>query len=174
MIAKQNKNRENSLCKRACLRRSPKGEKMAIEYKKSEDIRPYESIIVVHPAASEESKKKIFQKNKSVVESFEGSIHTVETWGKRKLANPIKKLQTAEYFHSYFMASPEAIVEIERNLGINDEVLRVMHSKLDSKLSIEKHVEAYKQTLKESQERINEVEARKQKKRDMREQKMRK
>lgn len=147
---------------------------MAIEYKKSEDIRPYESIIVVHPAASDENKKKIFQKNKSVIEGFKGSVHSVETWGKRKLANSIKKLQTAEYFHSYFMASPEAILEIERTLGINDDVLRVMHSKLDSKMPIEKHVEAFKGTLKESQERINEVEARKQKKRDMREQKIRK
>lgn len=147
---------------------------MAIEYKKSEDIRPYESIIVIHPAASDDNKKKIFQKNKSVVESFSGSMHSVETWGKRKLANSIKKLQTAEYFHSYFMASPEAIVEIERTLGINDDVLRVMHSKLDSKHSIETHVEAYKKTLKESQERLNEVEARKQKKRDMREHKPRK
>ena len=147
---------------------------MAIEYTKSEDIRPYESIILVHPAASDEDKKKIFQKNKSVVESFKGNIHSVETWGKRKLANSINKLQTAEYFHSYFTASPEAIIEIERTLGINDDVLRVMHSKLDSKMSLEKHVEAFKNTLKESQERINEVEARKQKKRDMREQKMRK
>jgi len=147
---------------------------MAIEYKKSEDIRPYESIIVVHPAASDENKKKIFQKNKTVIEGFQGSMHSVETWGKRKLANPINKLQTAEYFHSYFMASPEAIVEIERTLGINDDVLRVMHSKLDSKLSMDKHVEAFKNTLKESQERLNEVEARKQKKRDMREHKPRK
>lgn len=147
---------------------------MAIEYKKSEDIRPYESIILVHPAASEDNKKKIFQKNKSVVESFKGSMHSVDSWGKRKLANSIKKLQTAEFFHSYFMASPEAIVEIERTLGINDEVLRVMHSKLDSKLSMEKHVEAFKATLKDSQERVNEADARKLKKRDMRENKMRK
>jgi len=147
---------------------------MAIEYKKSEDIRPYESIILVHPAASEDDKKKIFQKNKAVVESFKGSIHSVDTWGKRKLSNSIKKLQTAEFFHSYFTASPEAIVEIERTLGINDEVLRVMHAKLDSDVSMEKHVEAYKATLKDSQERVNEADARKQKKRDMRDTKMRK
>ena len=152
-------------------------DEMALEYTKSEDVRPYESIIVVNPAASEENKKKIFQKNKSVIEGFKGNVHSVETWGTRKLANSINKLQAAEYFHSYFTASPEAIIEIERTLGINDEVLRVMHSRLDSKIPIEKHVEAFRKTLKESQERISEVEARKQKKRDMRdmrEQKMRK
>ena len=147
---------------------------MAIEYKKSKDIRPYESIIVVHPATSDENKKKIFQKNKSVIEDFKGSVHSVETWGKRKLTNSMNGLQTAEYFHSYFTASPTAIVEIERTLGINDDVLRVMHSRLDSKIPIEKHTEIFKKTLKESQERLSEVEARKQKKRDMREQRMRK
>ena len=139
---------------------------MAIEFTKTERIRPYESIIIVDPTASDEQRKKIFQKNKEVVESFHGAIHTVETWGKRKLANPINKLKTAEFFHSYFTANPDAISEIERTLKINDDVLRVVHTKLDDGVSVEKHIEKYKEVLKQSQERLNEADVRKQKKRE--------
>ena len=139
---------------------------MAIEFTKTERVRPYESVIVVDPSASDEQRKKIFQKNKQVIESFHGEVHKVETWGKRKLANPINKLKTAEFFHSYFTANPDAILEIERTLKINDNVLRVIHTKLDETVPVEKHVEKFKEILKESQERLNEADARKQKKRE--------
>jgi small subunit ribosomal protein S6 len=138
---------------------------MALEYKKSERKRPYESVIIVNPAASEQEQKALFQKNKEIVESFSGSVHSVETWGKRPLANHIDKVQLGAYFHSYFVASPEAILELERTMRINEQVMRFLHVKLDETKSVEKHAENFKVILKESAERQQEVEARNQKKR---------
>lgn len=138
---------------------------MALEYKKSERKRPYESVIIVNPAASEADQKALFQKNKEIVESFSGNVHSVETWGKRPLANHIDKVQMGTYFHSYFVAAPEAILELERTMRINEQVMRFLHVKLDETQTVEKHAENFKVILKESAERQQEVEARNQKKR---------
>ncbi len=138
---------------------------MALEFKKSEVKRPYESIIIMDPTASEQEQKALFQKNKEIVESFAGAMYSVETWGKRPLANHIEKHQVGTYFHSYFTAGPDVIVELERTMKINEKVLRCMHSKLDENQTVEKHAENFKQILKESTERQQEAELRMQKKR---------
>lgn len=138
---------------------------MALEFKKSEVKRPYESIIIMAPTASEEQQKKLFQKNKGIVESFSGEMNSVETWGKRPLANHIDKHQMGTYFHTYFTAGPGAVLELERTMKINDQVLRYMHTRLDEGQTAEKHAEDYKQILKDSTVRQQEAELRMQKKR---------
>ena len=138
---------------------------MALEFKKSEVMRPYESIIIMDPSASEQEQKALFQKNKEVVESFKGSVFSVEIWGKRPLANHIEKHQMGTYFHSYFTAGPDAVVELERTMKINEKVLRYMHTRLDETQAVEKHAEDFKQILKDSVVRQQEAELRMQKKR---------
>ncbi len=138
---------------------------MALEFKKSEVKRPYESIIIMNPSASEEQQKKLFQKNKEIVESFSGEMNSVETWGKRPLANHIEKHQMGTYFHSYFTAGPGAVLELERTMKINDQVLRYMHTRLDENQTAEKHAENFKQILKDSATRQQEADLRMQKKR---------
>lgn len=143
----------------------PKGGKMAIDYKKSEVKRPYEAVIIMDPSASEEEQKNLFQKNKEIIESYEGEVFSVETWGKRTLANPINKVAMGNYFHAYFTAKPEVITELERTMKINEKVMRYVHTVLSEKTSLDKHSEDFKNVLKESRERQQEAEARIQKKR---------
>jgi len=121
--------------------------------------RPYEVVVIVHPDASLEEQKELFKKNKATITSFNGSVHTLETWGKRTLATPIGKLKKAIYFHSVFEANPQAVTELERTMRINDKVLRFMHTKLDERVSPAKHVEAFKKGLSDSAAREKEREA---------------
>lgn len=121
--------------------------------------RPYEVVVIVHPDASLEEQKELFRKNKATITNFSGNIHSVETWGKRNLANPIGKLKKAIYFHSIFEANPQAVAELERTMRINDKVLRFMHHSLDERTSMAKHHEAFKKGLAESAQREKEREA---------------
>lgn len=121
--------------------------------------RPYEAIIIVHPDASVEEQKELFKKNKTTITSFSGTVHTLETWGKRTLATPIGKLKKAVYFHTVFEANPQAVMELERTMRINDKVLRFMHTKLDERVSPTKHVENFKKGLQDSAAREKEREA---------------
>ena len=121
--------------------------------------RPYEAILMVDETATEQDQKDLFKKNKAIIESYSGEMNHIDSWGKRKLANPIEKKTRAYYFHATFMASPEAIKELERTMKINDKVLRVVHSRLSEKMPLAKHVETFKERLAETLVKEKEKEA---------------
>ena len=130
---------------------------------KSKVLRPYEGVVILDPDTPEDQQKALFRKNKDIVESFAGKVAHVETWGKRQLANPVKKRRRALYFYSVFEAQPQAISELERTMAINDRVLRFMHTRLKDDTNPMKHLEEFHNGLKESinreRERENKVAA---------------
>ena len=128
-------------------------------------LRPYEVVVIMNPDATLDEQKELFRKNASTIKTFKGQIHSLDTWGKRTLANPIEKCKKGIYFHSFFMAQPAAIAELERTMGINDKVLRFLHTKLDERVAISKHHEQFKRGLQESANREKEREAKIQAKR---------
>lgn len=127
--------------------------------KSTEILRPYEAVILVHPDTSLEDQKTLFRKNQETIKSFGGKVHSLETWGKRNLANIIGKCKKAIYFHTSFECMPAAILEIERTMGINDKVLRFTHTKLDPRISLAKHHENFKKGLQETAQRERDREA---------------
>jgi small subunit ribosomal protein S6 len=127
--------------------------------KSKEQVRPYEGVILVHPDASVEDQKELFRKNLTTIKGFKGSVNSLETWGKRTLANPIGKTKKAVYFHTTFEAQPAAIAELERTMRINDKVLRFTHTKLDIRVSLAKFLESFKKGLQETAQREREREA---------------
>ena len=133
--------------------------------KSSEQLRPYEAVILVHPDATLEEQKELFRKNQTTIKSFKGSVNSLETWGKRTLANQIGKAKKGVYFHTTFMAQPAAIAELERTMRINDKVLRFTHTKLDERVSLPKFMENFKRGLQETAQREREREAKIQAKR---------
>ena len=120
---------------------------------------PYEVVVLMHPDATLEDQKDLFKKNKATIETFKGSVNSLETWGKRTLATPIGKLKKAIYFHATFEADTQAIAELERTMRINDKVLRFMHTRLDARVSLAKFMEGFKKGLSESAAREKEREA---------------
>lgn len=133
--------------------------------------RPYECVIIVKPEASEEKQKGLFKKNKQIIESFKGELTHVETWGRRRLANPIKKEKAGLYFHTLFTANPQSIAELERTMRINEDVLRFVHVRLDDRTDLNKHLEAFKENIAQAQQRDRERFAEKQAARSKREMK---
>lgn len=120
---------------------------------------PYEVVVLLHPDTTLEEQKELFKKNKATIETYKGSVNSLETWGKRNLATQIGKLKKAIYFHSTFEADTQAIAELERTMRINDKVLRFMHTRLDERVSLAKFVEGFKKGLSESAAREKEREA---------------
>lgn len=127
--------------------------------------RHYEAVVLMHPDASLEEQKELFRKNKGIVEQFGGAIYSLDTWGKRTLANHIGKTRKAIYFHSTFEAKPAAISELERTMRINDKVLRYMHTRLDERQPLAKYMETFKKAIVESANKEKEREAKIQAKR---------
>lgn len=120
---------------------------------------PYEVVVIMHPDTTLEEQKELFRKNKSIIQGYAGSVNSLETWGKRTLGNQIAKNRKGIYFHSTFEAGTQAIAELERTMRINDRVLRFMHTKLDSRVSLTKFMETFKKGLLETAHREREKEA---------------
>lgn len=121
-------------------------------------IRPYESVVILHPDASVEVQKELFKRNKKIIEDHNGSIHNVDTWGKRLLGNPIRKVVRGVYFHTTFHADNRAIAELERTMRINDRVMRFVHTRLPDETDLDKYLEHFKSELAAGQAREKERE----------------
>lgn len=88
-------------------------------------MRNYELVFVVKPNADEETREAILNKVKEVV-STDGEVTKVDVWGTRKLAYPIAKFNEGHYVLVNFKANVELPKEIDRNLKINENVIRHM------------------------------------------------
>ena len=133
---------------------------MALKLEARPNLRPYEGVILIHPDATEEDQKTLFKKNKAIIEEqFGGSVKHIDTWGKRNLSNPIHKFKKATFFHITFSANPQAIMELERTMRINENVIRYMHTRLEDETDLNVYLEDFKKALAESAAREREREA---------------
>lgn len=88
-------------------------------------MRNYELVFVVKPNADEEVREAVLNKIKDVV-STNGEVAKVDVWGTRKLAYPIAKFNEGHYVLVNFNAGVEVPKELDRNLKINENVIRHM------------------------------------------------
>ena len=88
-------------------------------------MKNYELVYVVRPNAEEEVREAVINKVKEVV-AAEGEVVKVDVWGTKKLAYPIAKFTEGHYVLVNFNAGVEVPKEIDRNLKINENVIRHM------------------------------------------------
>lgn len=83
----------------------------------------YEAMLVFSVKESEDAAKALVEKFKALIEK-NGTVESVDEWGKRKLAYAIN-YETDGYYALYTFASePEFPAELDRILNITDGVLR--------------------------------------------------
>lgn len=100
-----------------------------------EKLNYYESVIIFDDLPEAKIKKKIEEYFIKILHG-EGSdiptiIYTKEDLGVRKFAYDIKGRQQGHYVKYVFESAPERIVELERFLRIDDDVLKFITLKLD-------------------------------------------
>ncbi len=99
-------------------------------------MRHYENLVIVKPTLTEEEIKNTIALVEEVITANGGEIVARDAMGMKKLAYPIEK-NARGYFHvMYYKAAPAAIAEIERRFRINEEILRFVTMKYDTKREI--------------------------------------
>lgn len=89
-------------------------------------INPYEIMLLIEPEVAEERHTEIIERTKATVTEAGGTWHSVDPWGKRKLAYEINHQTDAFYYVLTFDAPVAALEEAARVLRITDGVLRFM------------------------------------------------
>ena len=93
----------------------------------------YEHVFLARQDISAQQVDSLVEKFKEILGEHGGSVGKVENWGLRTAAYRIKKNRKAHYILMNVDAPSNAIAEMERQMRINDDVLRYMT------IRVEKH-----------------------------------
>ena len=85
----------------------------------------YETMLVTAATLDEEATAALVGKFKSLIEA-NGTIDSVEEWGRRRLAYPINKQNEGIYTLIHFTSGPDFPAELDRVYKITDGVMRSM------------------------------------------------
>ena len=83
----------------------------------------YEVLYIIDPAQGEEGIQALVEKFKALVEA-NGTLTSIDEWGKRRLAYPINDLMEGYYVLMTMDAKPEFPAELDRVFKITEGVMR--------------------------------------------------
>ena len=87
-------------------------------------MRQYELMVILDPELDDRTVAPSLDKLLSVVKKDGGSIDSVDIWGRRRLAYDIKKKSEGIYAVVRMSAEPATALELDRQLNLNESVLR--------------------------------------------------
>jgi len=97
-------------------------------------LRRYETIFITHPDLTEENLSELQEKIRSIMASLKGEMVKLEDWGLKKLSYEIRKNTRGRYFLIDYLAATELVRELERNLRLNDRVLKFQTVKIPAQV----------------------------------------
>lgn len=87
-------------------------------------MRKYEMMIILDPALEERTVQPSLDQFLKVVTSAGGTVEKVDVWGRRRLAYEIDKKSEGIYTVVELTAEPDAVKELDRQLNLNEAVMR--------------------------------------------------
>lgn len=100
-------------------------------------LNEYETIYVARPDLTEDVLGRITQKFEGVVKDNGGEMLVAEDWGKRKLAYTISRHVRGHYIYLNYVGPASIVAEMERTLGLEDDLLRFLTVKLEDDVEVE-------------------------------------
>jgi len=87
-------------------------------------MRRYEMMIILDPSLEEQTVQPSLDQFLTVVKAGGGSVDKVDVWGRRRLAYEIDKKADGIYAVIDMLAEPDTVRELDRQLSLNEAVLR--------------------------------------------------
>ena len=87
-------------------------------------MRPYEVMVILDASLEEDANRAVVDRiSQHLTASGATSVNT-DTWGKRRLAYPVRHRNEGYYLVFEANAEPAAMIDLDRQLRLVDEVLR--------------------------------------------------
>ena len=87
-------------------------------------MRHYELMIILDPDLEERTVAPSLDRFLSVIRAGGGAVEKVDIWGRRRLSFEIKKKSEGIYAVIDLTAEPVTVKELDRQLNLNESVLR--------------------------------------------------
>jgi small subunit ribosomal protein S6 len=91
----------------------------------------YEHVFIARQDAAQAQVDQLTEQMKGVIEQGGGKVTKHEYWGLRSLAFKIKKNRKGHYVHFNLDAPSAAVTEMERQLKLNEDVIRILTVRVD-------------------------------------------
>lgn len=101
-------------------------------------MRKYEAFFILDPDMTDEATAGVNDKLKDVVTGNGGMVISHVPWGKKKLAYPVRKHTRGHYVLMEFSGDPSLVAELERNMRLDERVLKFITVKLQEYYDPEK------------------------------------
>jgi small subunit ribosomal protein S6 len=95
-------------------------------------MRKYEVMIIIDPDTDERQVAPTLDNYLKVITNAGGSVENVDIWGRRRLAYEIQKKPEGIYAVVNLTAEPAAVQELDRQLGINESIMRTKVLRTDA------------------------------------------
>lgn len=92
----------------------------------------YEHVFLARQDLSQQQVDALVEQYKGVITSHGGSVGRVENWGLKSLTYRVKKNRKAYYTLMDLTCPPEALNEMERQMGLSEDVLRFLTVKVEA------------------------------------------
>jgi small subunit ribosomal protein S6 len=99
----------------------------------AQDMRHYEMMIILDPALEERTVQPSLDQFLQVVTNAGGTVDKVDVWGRRRLAYDIDKKSEGIYTVVDLTSEPATVKELDRQLNLNEAVLRTKIVRPDAK-----------------------------------------
>ena len=96
-------------------------------------MRQYELMVILDPEVEERTVAPSLDKYLSVITTQGGNVDKVDIWGRRRMAYDINKKSEGIYAVVDFTASADTAKELDRQLGLNEAVLRTKILRTDAR-----------------------------------------
>jgi small subunit ribosomal protein S6 len=83
----------------------------------------YETIYVLRPDIDSEGAGRVSTRINEVLARETGTMVKVESWGRRKLAYPVRKFRRGIYIYLRYLGGGKLVAEFERNLRMQKEAV---------------------------------------------------
>ena len=97
----------------------------------------YETIFIINPDLGEDEVQNVVTKFTGIISSQNGVQLKLEDWGRRRLAYKIEKFSQGYYILADFAGMPAGVAELERNLKIDDRIIRFLSVKTGENVNVE-------------------------------------
>jgi small subunit ribosomal protein S6 len=87
-------------------------------------MRHYEVMVILDPDVEERAVSPMIDNFLNVVRTGGGAVEKIDTWGRRRLAYEINKKSEGIYSVIDLKAEPAVVKEMDRQLSLNESVLR--------------------------------------------------
>ncbi|OKL42999.1 30S ribosomal protein S6 [Pseudovibrio exalbescens] len=91
----------------------------------------YEHVFLARQDISTQQVEALVEQFKTVIEENEGKVGKIENWGLRTLTYRIKKNRKAHYVLMNLDAPHKAVAEMERQMGLHEDIIRFMTVKVE-------------------------------------------